>query len=174
MINSRTKGAAGEREAAEFLRRFGWNARRGQQFSGSPDSPDVVSDFPFHLEIKRVQASSPMKWIEKATEDCGEEQQPCVLWRPNRKPWMAMFWAEDLLNHLNRKTSMKNDPITLSREDYAESLKQAEEAGYRRGIAMYDSQRAVASFSDKVSTHPVIMDDVDAVKADFAVQQSGC
>ena len=69
---------------------------------------------------------------------------------------------------------MENDHITLSKEGLAESLKQAEEAGYRRGIAMYDSQGAVASFSDRVSTHPIIMDDVDAVKADFAVQQSDC
>jgi Holliday junction resolvase len=43
-MNSRNKGKVGEREFASLLREHGFDARRGQQFSGSPDSPDVVSD----------------------------------------------------------------------------------------------------------------------------------
>jgi Holliday junction resolvase len=43
-INSRAKGARAERECAKELERlFGCSARRGQQFSGSSDSPDVVT-----------------------------------------------------------------------------------------------------------------------------------
>ena len=56
-MNSRQKGKVGEREFASLLREHGFDARRGQQFSGSPDSPDVVSDALawLHVEVKRVQ-----------------------------------------------------------------------------------------------------------------------
>ena len=58
-MNSRTKGKVGEREFAALLREHGFDARRpGQQFSGSPESPDSnVSDaaLPWlHVEVKRV------------------------------------------------------------------------------------------------------------------------
>jgi hypothetical protein len=36
-INSRQKGARGERQWRDELRAHGYDARRGQQFSGSPD-----------------------------------------------------------------------------------------------------------------------------------------
>ena len=34
-MNSRTKGAIGEREVASMLREYGYKARRGQQYSGA-------------------------------------------------------------------------------------------------------------------------------------------
>jgi Holliday junction resolvase len=43
-MNSREKGKRGERQWRDELRAQGFAARRGQQFSGSPDSPDVVCD----------------------------------------------------------------------------------------------------------------------------------
>ena len=101
-INARTKGAVGEREAAAWLEQQGFTARRGQQFAGGPDSPDVVCDeFPFHLEVKRVENSSPMKWLGKATDDAGGVKPPLILWRPNRKPWVAVLWAKDLIPLVN-------------------------------------------------------------------------
>lgn len=100
-MNARTKGAVGEREAAAYLQSYGFESRRGQQFAGSPDSPDVVSpDFPFHIEVKRVEKSSPLKWLTKASSDAGGVLPPCVLWRPNRSPWTCMFWADDILKQL--------------------------------------------------------------------------
>lgn len=41
-MNSRTKGAAGERELASKLREYGFEARRGQQYSGANGDADVV------------------------------------------------------------------------------------------------------------------------------------
>ena len=59
-INSRAKGAAGERELANYLREQGWQkARRTVQYAGNPEggSGDVVcKNFPFHIEGKRCQA----------------------------------------------------------------------------------------------------------------------
>ena len=43
-MNSRQKGKVGEREFAALLRVQGFDARRGVQFCGGVDSPDVVSD----------------------------------------------------------------------------------------------------------------------------------
>ena len=49
-INSRAKGARYERELARYFEENGFPARRGQQFAGGSDSPDVVCDeFPFHI-----------------------------------------------------------------------------------------------------------------------------
>ena len=42
-INANRKGKAFERQVAHILSDNGFPARRGQQFAGSPDSPDVVS-----------------------------------------------------------------------------------------------------------------------------------
>ena len=43
-IKSRTKGKVGELELAAKLSEAGFPATRGQQHSGSPDSPDVICD----------------------------------------------------------------------------------------------------------------------------------
>ena len=50
-MNSRNKGKRGELEWRDVIRSHGYEARRGQQFSGSPDSPDVVTDLPYHFEV---------------------------------------------------------------------------------------------------------------------------
>jgi len=73
-INSRAKGAAGERELASYLREQGWQkARRSQQYAGNPEggSGDVVcANFPFHIEGKRCQALKPEDWMAQAKRDC--------------------------------------------------------------------------------------------------------
>lgn len=98
MTNSRQKGARGEREWAEYLRAAGIDARRGQQFSGSPDSPDVVTalDDHFHAEVKRVEQLSIHVAMEKAEADCGEgSRMPYVAHRRNGKPWLVTMRACD-------------------------------------------------------------------------------
>ena len=52
-INSRQKGARGERELAAVFTTAGFPARRGQQFSGSPDSPDIVVEgLPLNIHFR--------------------------------------------------------------------------------------------------------------------------
>lgn len=100
-INSRTKGCVGEREFAELLRSLGIDARRGQQHSGSPDSPDVVHNLTgVHIEVKRVQAGNPYKWLEQACRDCAKGSIPVVAHRKNHKNWMAILPMEALLDLL--------------------------------------------------------------------------
>jgi len=100
-INSRAKGAAGERELASYLREQGWQkARRTQQYAGNPEggSGDVVCDnFPFHIEGKRCEALKPEEWMAQAKKDCPEGKIPAVFFRRNgRKEWLVVLTADDV------------------------------------------------------------------------------
>jgi len=98
VTNSRAKGIRGELEWRDYLRAFGFAARRGQQYAGDPDAPDVVSDVPgVHFEVKRVERLSLHKAMEKAEEDCGDAV-PVVAHRPNRKPWLVTMRAVDWID----------------------------------------------------------------------------
>lgn len=71
-MNSRSKGCRGEREFRDVLRAAGFEARRGQQYSGGGDSPDVISNVPgVHWEVKRVEAGNPYVWLAQAIRDAG-------------------------------------------------------------------------------------------------------
>lgn len=94
-INSRAKGANGEREWRDQLLAHGIEARRGQQFSGLGDSPDVVADTPgWHPEVKRVEALNIEKAMEQAINDA-KGKRPYVAHRKNKKPWLVTIKAED-------------------------------------------------------------------------------
>ena len=87
-INSRQKGARGEREWRDHLIANGYEARRGQQVSGSPDSPDVVCNLPFHFEVKRVEKLNIEKAVKQSEDDCGEKM-PVVAHKKNRGQWLV-------------------------------------------------------------------------------------
>lgn len=92
-INSRAKGARGEREACRYLKEaFGVRARRSQQYSGLGDSSaDIICDaWPhIHFEIKRVEALNLGKAVEQAKADCPEGKVPVVMHRKNGQPWLV-------------------------------------------------------------------------------------
>ncbi len=94
-MNSRTKGKVGEREFAALLRDNGFDARRGQQFSGSAESPDVVSEALawLHVEVKRVQALNLADACVQAEGDCGGKPW-IVAHRKNHAPWLITMTAE--------------------------------------------------------------------------------
>ena len=97
MTNSRQKGARGEREFAKFLRDRGVQARRGQQFSGSPDSPDVITDLDrYHFEVKRVESLRLYPAMQQAKDDAGNKV-PIVAHRKNNQGWVVIMSAEDFL-----------------------------------------------------------------------------
>lgn len=102
-INSRAKGAQAEREFRDKLREHGYSARRGQQFSGSPDSPDVVcEDLPnIHWEVKRVENLSLYPAMEQAIRDSGPEKTPVVAHRRNGKEWLVVMRADDFFSLLH-------------------------------------------------------------------------
>ena len=97
-MNSRDKGARGEREWAKFLRSCGFDARRGQQYSGGHDSPDVVvPDLAgVHFEVKRTERFRLQSAVAQAAADAGD-QVPVVVTRQNRGEWLCVLRAVDLL-----------------------------------------------------------------------------
>lgn len=112
MTNSRAKGCRGEREFRDVLRAHGFEARRGQQFAGGGDSPDVISNVPgVHWEVKRVQAGNPYDWLEQAIADAlgkirngntatHNRPTPIVAHRRNGKDWIAILRMDDLIQLL--------------------------------------------------------------------------
>jgi Holliday junction resolvase len=91
------KGKVGEREAAAELRRlFGVEARRGRQFSGGADSPDVVTAIAnVHIEVKRVEDFRLYRALDQAIGDAGSKV-PVVMHRMNQRPWVAIVRLDDL------------------------------------------------------------------------------
>jgi len=97
-MNSKQKGKRGELEfAAELRRIFGCEARRGQQFKGTEESPDVECNIPgVHWEVKRTEHLRLYEAVEQAREDCGEDDVPVVGHRRNHKEWVAIVPLEKL------------------------------------------------------------------------------
>ena len=91
------KGKSGEREAAAEIRRlFGTDARRGRQFQGGEDSPDIVTGIiDVHFEVKRVEALQLYAAIKQAEQDAGNNV-PVVLHRKNNQPWLAIVPLDEL------------------------------------------------------------------------------
>jgi Holliday junction resolvase len=113
-MNSREKGARGEREWAEYLRRHGFEASRGQQFSGGVDSPDVKSNLHWvHWEVKRVENLNIWSAYDQAKKDSGvkfsgqelpfgNSKTPVVAYRRNRSEWMVTLAADDFMKILKK------------------------------------------------------------------------
>jgi len=97
MTNGNQKGKRGEREAARALTAaLGCSARRGQQFCGGGDSPDVVTDIKgMHVEVKRVERFSLYDAMAQARADAGD-QVPVVIHRRNNQEWVAVVLVADL------------------------------------------------------------------------------
>lgn len=103
MVNSNRKGKRGELEFSKFLQLHGYEARRGQQFRGGDDSPDVVHNVPgIHFEVKRVQALHIRPAMEQAEQDCGG-LIPVVAYKRNRGEWVAILPLHDLLKLIAKK-----------------------------------------------------------------------
>ena len=98
--NSRRKGVVGERAFAQLLRLYGIEARRGQQFSGSPNSPDVVCSIPVHFEVKRVEKLNIYNAIKQAMKDCpdGSGKWRAVAHKKNREDWLVTMQVEDFMD----------------------------------------------------------------------------
>jgi hypothetical protein len=80
------------------LRKYGFEARRGQQFKGTEDSPDVIHDMTgLAVEVKLREAFSIndlYKTVDKAQEDAAADEDAVVFYRRNKKPWLAVMDGE--------------------------------------------------------------------------------
>jgi hypothetical protein len=96
--NSRQKGKRGELLWCRELGAMGFPGRRGQQFRGGGDSPDVVCDaLPnLHAEVKNGVTGMDLGTkllsdaCSQAREECGDRRW-YVAWKPNNKVWRVTY-----------------------------------------------------------------------------------
>ena len=97
-VNSRQKGARGERELAHILKEHGYDkCRRGQQFCGANGDADVVGLPNVHIECKRVEQLNIHKAMEQAKNDARPHEFPTVFHRKDRTEWLVTMRLEDWL-----------------------------------------------------------------------------
>lgn len=96
-MNSRQKGARGERELAQILRAMGYNARRGQQYSGANGDADVVGLPGVHIECKRVERLNLSEALRQSLRDAKESEIAVVMHRKNGEGWAVTMCLEDWL-----------------------------------------------------------------------------
>lgn len=97
-MNSRRKGADGERELSNILKEAGFSeCRRGQQYCGANGDPDIVGLPGIHIECKRVEALNIDKAMDQARNDAKEGDVPVVCHRKNGRKWKVTLSLEDFL-----------------------------------------------------------------------------
>lgn len=102
-INSKAKGKRAELEVAAILREYGYtDARRGVQYHGGPDSPDIVGALlGVHIEVKHVERLNLIEAMEQADRDSGDNM-PVVMHRKNRTPWLVTMHLDDFMTLYKR------------------------------------------------------------------------
>lgn len=98
---SRQKGKRGERQCAAEMNALlgaGVNARRGIQFKGGNDSPDVAIDAAIHIEAKRVEALQLYPALEQATRDAPAGKTPVVWHCRNRQESVLIVHTKNALD----------------------------------------------------------------------------
>lgn len=94
-MNSRQKGCRGERELASKLREYGYDARRGQQYSGASGDPDVIGLPGIHIECKRVERLNLEDAMAQSKRDAREGEIPTVMHRKNNCKWLVTMNLDD-------------------------------------------------------------------------------
>ena len=100
-MNSRRKGAVGERELAGILRtEYGYkDAKRGQQYCGINGNADIVDALPgIHIECKRVERLNLYEAMSQAKRDAREDELPAVFHRKNHSDWLVVMTLDDWMN----------------------------------------------------------------------------
>lgn len=103
-MNSRAKGKTGELNLAKFLRSFGFNVRRGVQYSGINGDADLVGIDGMHIECKYTKNGhgNTYEWLEQARRDAKEGEVPTVWHKKVSKQdrgnrWLVTLTAEDFI-----------------------------------------------------------------------------
>lgn len=99
-MNSRQKGARGERELANLLKEHGYNTRRGQQYCGANGDADVVGLPGYHVEVKRVERLNLEAAMKQSQSDAREGETPIIVHRKNRNGWLVTMTLDDFLGLL--------------------------------------------------------------------------
>ncbi|MDD3370014.1 MAG: hypothetical protein PHP50_14230 [Lachnospiraceae bacterium] len=96
-MNSRAKGAAGERELSNKLKDYGYMCRRGQQYCGSNGDADVVGLPGIHIECKRVEHLNLYDAMAQSKHDAVSGEMPVVMHRKNHCDWLVTLSLDDFI-----------------------------------------------------------------------------
>ena len=96
-MNSRRKGADGERELSNVLKEYGFGTRRGQQYCGANGDADVVGIPGLHIECKRVEKLNIDNAMDQSISDAKDGEIPVVIHRKNRRSWKVTMELEDFI-----------------------------------------------------------------------------
>lgn len=96
-VNSKRKGADGERELAKKLNEYGFGTRRSVQYNGKADDgkADLVNLPGIHIECKRVERLNVSEAMAQAINDAKGGELPTVFHRKNYKGWLVTMRLED-------------------------------------------------------------------------------
>ena len=85
MVNRREKGKRYERHVAGLFKAEGYDARRGQQYSGANGDADVIGVRGIHIEAKhREQGHGALyDWMAQAKADAKDGELPVVIHKKN-------------------------------------------------------------------------------------------
>ena len=100
-MNSREKGKRVELKLVHELKKYGFDVRRGQQYSGANGDADVVGIDGIHIECKGVENLNIREAIKQSYRDSRPGEYPVVMHKKNRKPWRVTMLAEDLASMYN-------------------------------------------------------------------------
>ena len=95
-------------ELAKIFKKQGFDARRGQQYSGANGDADVVGLPGVHVECKRVERLNIEEALKQAQADAADGKTPTVFHRKNRGKWMVTMDMYDWLD-LFKKAGWKAD-----------------------------------------------------------------
>ena len=98
MINSKQKGARGERELSKKLQEFGYITRRSVQYNGKAEEgqADLIGLDGIHVEVKRVERLNIYNAIGQAKRDSkNSDNLPAVFHRKNDCEWLVTMRLED-------------------------------------------------------------------------------
>ena len=83
MTNRREKGKRYERHVAGLFRAEGYEARRGQQYSGANGDADVIGVRGLHIECKHQERMQLYDWMSQSKADARDGEIPIVIHKRN-------------------------------------------------------------------------------------------
>lgn len=105
---SQKKGAAGERELAAILQKYGYDCTRGGSLSFGSVA-DVTGLPGIHIEVKRVEKLNVGEALDQSIQDSEwmRDGLPALFHRRNRKPWLVTMRLSDWLKLYGTYTEEK-------------------------------------------------------------------
>lgn len=108
-VNSRQKGARFERTLAAKLREYGYECRRGQQYSGANGDADVIGLPGLHIEAKAVERLNLYDAMAQSKHDARQQEIPVVMHKKNNCKILVTLELGDFMT-IYREWEASNGP----------------------------------------------------------------